>query len=92
LNDFGPRPSIAAIRPIHRAYLAGLLERGQLAVAGPFDDGTGALLVYETESIETAKKFAAEDPYTLAGLIRIQTIHPWNLVHSHTALLQQPAD
>jgi uncharacterized protein YciI len=79
--------AIAAIRPTHRAYLAGLLERGQLAVAGPFDDG-----VYEAESMETAKKFAAEDPYTLAGVIRNQTIHPWNLVYSNTALLQQPAD
>jgi uncharacterized protein YciI len=84
--------AIAAVRPTHRAYLAGLLERGQLAVAGPFDDGAGALFVYEAEGMETAKKFAAEDPYTLAGVIRNQTIHPWNLVYSNTALLQQPAD
>jgi uncharacterized protein len=84
--------AIAAIRPTHRAYLAGLLERGQLAAAGPFDDGTGALFVYEAESIDIAKKFAAGDPYTMAGVIRNQTIHPWNLVYSNTALLQQPAD
>ena len=84
--------AIAAIRPIHRAYLAGLLERGRLAVAGLFDDGAGAPFVYEAESMETAKKFAAEDPYTLAGVIRNQTVHPWNLVYSNTALLRQPAD
>jgi uncharacterized protein YciI len=42
--------------------------------------------------METAKKFAAVDPYTLAGVIRNQTIHPWNLVYSNTAPLQQPAD
>jgi hypothetical protein len=28
----------------------------------------------------------------LAGVIRNQTIHPWNLLHSNTALSQQPAD
>jgi hypothetical protein len=42
--------AIAAIRPTHRAYLAGLLERGQLAAAGPFDDGAGAVFVYEAEA------------------------------------------
>ena len=52
--------AVAAIRPTHRAYLAGLLESGQLAVAAPFDDGAGALFVYEAESIVIAEKFAPE--------------------------------
>jgi uncharacterized protein YciI len=54
--------------------------------------GDSARFVYEAESMETAKKFAAEDPYALAGVIRNHTIHPWRLVYSNTALLQQPAD
>jgi uncharacterized protein len=41
------RDAVAAIRPAHRAYLRGLLEGGQLAAAGPFDDGSGALFIYE---------------------------------------------
>jgi hypothetical protein len=41
--------------------------------------------------METATKFAAEDPYTLAGVIRNQTIHPWNLVYSNTPSSTGPA-
>ena len=83
--------SIAVIRPTHRAYLHGLLERGQLAAAGPFTDGSGALFIYEADSIDTARGLAEADPYTLGGVIKQQTITPWTLVYSNTDLLKQPA-
>jgi uncharacterized protein len=83
--------AIAAIRPAHRAYLATLLEKGSLAAAGPFFDGTGALFIYEAASADIAEQFAAEDPYTIGGVIKEHTIEPWDLVYSNTALLEQPA-
>lgn len=82
--------SIAAIRPTHRAYLAGLLAEGKLAAAGPFADGAGALFIYEADSAEAAEEFAAKDPYTIGGVIKEHTIEPWQLVYSNTSLLQQP--
>jgi uncharacterized protein YciI len=82
--------AVAAIRPTHRAYLHGLLERGQLAAAGPFADGSGALFIYEADDIETAHGLAKADPYTLGGVIEQQTITPWTLVYSNLSLLQQP--
>ncbi|HEX6451240.1 MAG TPA: YciI family protein [Trebonia sp.] len=82
--------TIAAIRPTHRAYLHGLLERGQLAAAGPFADGSGALFIYEADNIEAARALAEADPYTLGGAIKQQTITPWTLVYSNPSLLQQP--
>ena len=82
--------AIAAIRPTHRAYLAGLLAEGKLAAAGPFADGAGALFIYEADSAEAAEEFAAKDPYTIGGVIKEHTIEPWQLVYSNTSLLQQP--
>ena len=82
--------AVTAIRPTHRAYLHGLLERGKLAAAGPFADGSGALFIYEAESIDAARGLAEADPYTLGGVIMQQTITPWTLVYSNPDLLQQP--
>src|SRR5215470_9011715 len=82
--------AVAAIRPTHRAYLHGLLERGQLAAAGPFADGSGALFIYEADDIDTARGLAEADPYTVGGAIKQQTITPWTLVYSNTELLKQP--
>lgn len=82
--------AIAAIRPTHRAYLAGLLAEGKLAAAGPFADGAGALFIYEADSAEAAEEFAAKDPYTIGGVIKEHTIEPWQVVYSNTSLLQQP--
>ena len=82
--------AIAAIRPAHRAYLATLLGKGNLAAAGPFLDGAGALFIYEAGSADIAERFAAEDPYTIGGVIKGHTIEPWQLVYSNPALLEQP--
>ena len=84
--------AVAAIRPAHRAHLHGLLEGGQLAAAGPFADGSGALFIYEAGDIGMTRSLAEADPYTLGGLIKQQTIAPWDLVYSNPALLRQPGD
>src|SRR5215470_4069022 len=84
--------AVAAIRSAHRAYLHGLLEVGQLAAAGPFADGSGALFIYEAGDIDTARGLAEVDPYTLGGVIKQQTITPWDLVYSNPALRRQPGE
>ena len=81
--------AVAVIRPAHRAYLHGLLERGRLAAAGPFADGSGALFIYEADDIDSARALAEADPYTLGGVIKEQTITPWQLVYSNPGLLRQ---
>src|SRR6266498_3210122 len=46
------KEKIAAVRPVHRQYLASLKEKGQLAISGPFTDDYGALIVYEAATKE----------------------------------------
>jgi hypothetical protein len=82
--------AVAAIRPKHRVYLQELVDRGQLATAGPFTDGSGGLFIYEADDIDAAHRLADADPYTLGGAIKSRTITPWALVFSNPALLQPP--
>jgi uncharacterized protein YciI len=39
-----------------------------------------------------ARSLAEADPYTLGGVIKQQTITPWDLVYANPALLRQPGD
>jgi len=66
-----------AVRPAHREYLATLVDRGKLLVAGPYADQTGAVLVYEAEDEEELRALLAADPYTPAGVVAGTRVHEW---------------
>jgi uncharacterized protein YciI len=77
LND---PEKVQSIRPVHRQYLSQLLERGQLVAAGPFTDGTGALIVYEAPNAEEAEKLIQGDPFHKNGIFLKYALRPWNTV------------
>jgi uncharacterized protein YciI len=70
----------AAVRPAHRNYLAQLYDNGQLVLAGPFADDSGALIVYEVNSVSEAEKLLQEDPFCREGVFVRWTLQPWRLV------------
>jgi uncharacterized protein YciI len=74
------KAKIAAVRPVHRQYLASLKEKGQLAASGPFTDDWGALIVYEANSREEAEALLRGDPFHDSGIFVSWTIRPWNTV------------
>jgi uncharacterized protein len=65
------------VRPAHRDYLASLREAGKLVAAGPFTDGTGALLVYDVADESELRDILAKDPYTPAGVYELSTLAEW---------------
>jgi uncharacterized protein YciI len=71
---------VESIRPAHRQYLTSLKEKGQLAVSGPFTDGTGALIVYEAGTKEEAESFLKADPFNQHGIFLRYQLRPWNPV------------
>jgi uncharacterized protein YciI len=77
LND---PEKVQSIRPVHRQYLTQLRERGQLAVAGPFTDGTGALIVYEAATADEAENLLKADPFHQNGIFLKYVLRPWNPV------------
>lgn len=68
------------IRPIHRQWLAGLLESGQLLASGPMIDNPEALLIFNSESATELAKLLDNDPFDVAGFIGSRSIQQWNPV------------
>jgi uncharacterized protein YciI len=79
-----------ASRPAHLDRLKALQEAGRLVLAGPHpsietpDPGaagfTGSLIVAEFASRDAAIAWAAEDPYTAAGVFAKVTVKPFRKV------------
>ncbi len=78
--EYANQDVIAETRPAHRDYLTALREQGQLAMAGPFTDDSGALIVYEAETEEEVRAIIAADPFNSAGVFHSITLKPWNQV------------
>jgi hypothetical protein len=73
---FTDDPRRLAARPAHRQRLAELHERGALAAAGPWDDDSGALLVFRLDEPGARAEIGA-DPYYTAPGVRIVSIRTW---------------
>jgi uncharacterized protein YciI len=80
------RQLVESHRPAHRAYLTSLLEQNQLFTAGPFEDGYGALIVYEADSPEAVEALVKADPFFEAGVFLKWTVRPWKAVFFNASL------
>jgi uncharacterized protein YciI len=79
-----------SVRPDHLARLNQLKDEGRLLVAGPHpaidseDPGeagfTGSLVIAEFDSLESAQKWADEDPYVAAGVYQKVIVKPYKKV------------
>ncbi len=77
---------VEAHRPAHRAYLTGLLEKGQLFASGPYGDGSGALIIYEAATKEDAEQILRGDPFCQNGIFLNWQLRPWNPVMANREL------
>ena len=78
------------VRPLHLARLESLKAEGRLLLAGPLpaidaedpaEAGfTGSLVVAEFPSLESAKQWAAADPYLIHHVYRTSTVKPFKKV------------
>ncbi len=75
-----PTSQVDEIRPIHRAWLAELLEQQVLLASGPMVDKPEALLIFRSESLEELAKLLDNDPFDISGCIGSRTIQNWNPV------------
>ena len=78
---------IESVRPAHREYAHKLHADGKIVIAGPFDDGAGALIIYEAHDLNAAEALAANDPYARGGVWSNYEIHPWTILGGNLALL-----
>ena len=81
------KTKVEAARPAHRAYLTSLVEKNQLFASGPFEDGSGALIIYEADSPEGVDALMKADPFFAAGVFLRWTVKPWKMVFSNPRLM-----
>ena len=79
---------VSALRPSHQAYVRMLMGQGKLLLAGPFTDGSGALFVYEADTMAAAEKLAIDDPYHDGGAFADYRIAEWDIRAVHPTLLE----
>ena len=78
---------VAALRPAHREYLAQLHADGSLVACGPFTDGSGALYIYETDSLAAADEILAADPYRIGGVFADCKLSAWEIIKANPVLI-----
>jgi uncharacterized protein len=79
---FDGNPERLDHRPAHRELLAGLKQQGKVALAGPYADESGALLVFDVATEAEFEELVAADPYYRAPGVTIAAKRKWNLVVS----------
>jgi uncharacterized protein YciI len=63
----------------HAAFMDGLVEDGFIILGGPVGQGEQTLHVVEAADENEIEARLAEDPWALAGLLRIGSIESWAL-------------
>lgn len=67
-------------RAAHLAHAGRAHARGDLLLAGALVPGDTALLVFTTPNAAEVERFAADDPYVTAGLVKSWRVREWNVV------------
>lgn len=77
---YANQDKIAATRPRHREYLTALHAQGKIVASGPFEDDSGALIIYEADGPEELEALITNDPFHEAGVFAAWTPRPWRQV------------
>jgi uncharacterized protein len=68
-----------AARQAHRQRLAELHAEGRLLAAGPWDDGSGALLVFRADG-DGVREIMSADPYYTTPGVTVVSLRRWQPV------------
>ena len=80
LTTFTSHESRMAHRAEHRVHLNALVDQEKLLMAGPFEDESGGLIIFEAESEDEVRDLMNKDPFTIEGVFATTEIRPWTLV------------
>jgi uncharacterized protein len=71
----------AEFREQHLREARAARERGELVLAGAFDEPVDrALLVFRVDDKDKVEEFARKDPYVVNGLVKKWEVRPWKVV------------
>ena len=69
-------PEEEAVMGEHFNYLKDMLDKNQLIMAGPCLDGAFGIVVFESESLDSATEFMHNDPAVKSGVMSGE-LHPY---------------
>ena len=71
----------APYRAEHLRLLREAHQRGEVVMAGAVGENPdGAIIIFRSETPETAERFVKNDPYVTNGLILTWRVQPWHVV------------
>lgn len=74
---FTEEPERLAGRAAHRQRLSALHRTGVVRMAGPFTDGSGALIIVDLPNREAVDSLVAGDPYFTTPGVRVHRVQQW---------------
>jgi uncharacterized protein YciI len=77
LTTFTSQEKRLAHRAEHRVYLHQQAEAGKLLMAGPFEDESGGLIIFEAGSEAEVRDIMNADPFTTKGVFATTDIKPF---------------
>lgn len=77
--SFDGNPARLELRPAHRERLTALHAEGRVRMAGPYADGTGAVVVFDVPDRATLDGLIAEDPYYGAAGVTVD-VREWTAI------------
>jgi uncharacterized protein len=65
----------------HAAFIDKLFDEGRILLTGPYADGSGALLIIESDAEHPAQVSAMfdADPWATHDIRRVAEVKPWNI-------------
>jgi len=63
----------------HAEFMDSLVDDGFIIVGGPLGDGERTLHVVEAADEDQVTQRLAQDPWAVAGLLRVGSVEPWAL-------------
>ena len=63
----------------HARFVDELFDAGKIILAGPFADGSGALVVMAVESVEAARAIFREDPWSQRDIQVAGDVKEWTI-------------
>jgi hypothetical protein len=63
----------------HAAFMDRLFDEGRIVLAGPYADGSRALVVVAARDEAEARAIFADDPWTPAGILTAEEVVPWTI-------------
>ncbi len=63
----------------HARFMDTLFEDGTVVLAGPFEDGSGSMIILAADSVEAARAIFLQDPWTQRDILVAAEIKEWTI-------------